>query len=173
MVIYICKKYKARIYFTKNPDCRKKRIQYGKFYNCIHQIWKMTCATVQVCILESGSTFDHSDVVQQDISACWLEDRKTVVCTKSFHISSLQHKKHHHHSSWIFVLALLTFWQKRSNLHLSRRKMWENLPVVWQKRTFFFFACLTMHSQVKLAETSKSQQLRFWPQTLALAFEGK
>ena len=83
----------------------------------------MTCATVQVCILESGSTFDHFDVVQQDISACWLEDRKTVECTKSLYISRLQHKKHHHHSSWIFLLALLTFWQK-SNLHLWRRKMW-------------------------------------------------
>lgn len=116
----------------------------------------MTCATVQLCILESGSTFDHSDVVQQDISACWLEDRKTVVCTKSFYISSLQHKKHHHHSSWIFLLALLKFWQKRSNLHLSTRKMWENLPVVWQKKDLLL---LCSSDNAQSGEVGRNKQI--------------
>ena len=172
MVIYDCKNMKQEFILKKNPDktCSKKqKLHYGKFDSYIHQIWKMTFA---MCILESGSTFDHSGVVQKDKSARWLQDDKTLVCTKSLYISSLQHKKHHHHLFWIF-LALLTFWQTKNSIHLPMRKMWENLPVVWQKRTFFFFACLTMPRQGKLAETSKSQQLRFWPQTLALAFEGK
>ena len=100
------------IYKKSWLNVKKKKDTIWKIYNYIHQIWKMTCATVHVCILESGWTLDHSDVVQQDISACWLEDRKTVVCTTSLHISSLQHKKHHHHLSWIFLLALLNFLTK-------------------------------------------------------------
>ena len=132
MVIYDCKNMKQEFILKKNPDktCSKKqKLHYGKFDSYIHQIWKMTFA---MCILESGSTFDHSGVVQKDKSARWLQDDKTLVCTKSLYISSLQHKKHHHHLFWIF-LALLTFWQTKNSIHLPMRKMWENLPVVWQK----------------------------------------
>ena len=161
----IAKNIKQEFIYKKSwLNVQKKRIQRGKLYNYIHQIWKMTCATVQVCILESGSTFDHSDVVQQDISACWLEDRKTVVCTKSLYISSLQHKKHHHHSSWIFLLALLTFWQKRSNLHLWTRKICQLCGKKGPSSSLHVWQCTVRWSWPKQANHSNWDfDPRHWP----------
>ena len=49
MMIYECKKYEASSHIQKFLIRHAKcKLQYGKFDNFIHQIWKMTCATVQL-----------------------------------------------------------------------------------------------------------------------------